>query len=396
MEKNPEDPEFWLPSDFLCDDFLLDGGEKNNSEAEAAGDADSCFPGEITCGFGSDPASPVESVTGTESDEEDYIAGLTEKMARSFLQDDEKGTSILPRHNSKMRVLSGSPQSTLSPWLASRRGSPSGPSLVSSPPSSPLENHKDDPWDMLYEAAGQVMRLRINEQSVYGPGLLGPPRMPSPPISVPSKNTNPGASANPLYHRTPVLTPRQLQEVQFYHLQKQQLMKQHHSSDRWVWQNRAKVGVGGGGVYGGDGRSGGRPLGLPSSAWPPLQKQQQQQQQPLPGSGMRAVFLTGSGARRESAGTGVFLPRRVGTPTVSRKKPACSTVLLPDRVVQALNLNLEELGTQQRYAGGFVLDHDALVSRNNSALSHQKRNHLHPPSAAVTGQDIRLPPEWTY
>ncbi|XP_008801364.1 uncharacterized protein LOC103715497 isoform X2 [Phoenix dactylifera] len=389
MEKNPEDPEFWLPSDFLCDDFFLDGGEKSNREAEAAGNVDSCFPGEITFGFGSDPASPVESVTGTESDEEDYIAGLTQKMTRSFLQDDEKGTSTLPRHGSKIRVTAGSPQSTLSPWLASGRGSPSGPSLVSSPPSSPLEERTDDPWDMLYEAAGQVMRLRLNEQSVYGRGLLGPPRMPSPPICAPSKNTNPSVNANPGYHRTPVLTPQQLQEVQ-----KQQLMKQQHSADRLVWQLRAK-GSSGGGVYGGDGRCGGRPLGLPSSAWPPLQKQQQQQQQ-QPGSGMRAVFLTGSGARRESAGTGVFLPRRVGTPTVSRKKPGCSTVLLPDRVVQALNLNRVELGAQQRYPGGFVLDHDAPVGRSSSGLSHQKRNHLRPQPAAVTSQDIRLPPEWTY
>lgn len=36
---------------------------------------------------------------------------------------------------------------------------------------------------------------------------------------------------------------------------------------------------------------------------------------------MRAVFLGGGGSRRESAGTGVFLPRRPGTPTDLRKKP---------------------------------------------------------------------------
>ena len=36
---------------------------------------------------------------------------------------------------------------------------------------------------------------------------------------------------------------------------------------------------------------------------------------------------------------------------------ACSTVLLPARVVQALNLNMEELGAQQHFPDGFVLDH---------------------------------------
>jgi hypothetical protein len=59
-------------------------------------------------------------------------------------------------------------------------------------------------------------------------------------------------------------------------------------------------------------------LGLSSSAWPTLQhaKHQQIQNQQY-GSGMRAVFLGNNSGRRESTGTGVFLPR----PVESRKKP---------------------------------------------------------------------------
>ena len=60
-------------------------------------------------------------------------------------------------------------------------------------------------------------------------------------------------------------------------------------------------------------------LNLPNSAWPTLQ--QSQQQQPNSGSAMRAVFLGNPGPKRECAGTGVFLPRRVGTQTETRKKP---------------------------------------------------------------------------
>lgn len=63
------------------------------------------------------------------------------------------------------------------------------------------------------------------------------------------------------------------------------------------------------------------PLGLSPSAWPPLPKQSPNAQPP--GSGMRAVFLSETGTKRESAGTGVFLPRRVGSPAEPpRKKPS--------------------------------------------------------------------------
>lgn len=61
-----------------------------------------------------------------------------------------------------------------------------------------------------------------------------------------------------------------------------------------------------------------RPLGLSASAWPPLQHAKQANQQY--GSGMRAVFLGNPSGRRECAGTGVFLPRRVDSPE-PRKKP---------------------------------------------------------------------------
>lgn len=103
---------------------------------------------------------------------------------------------------------------------------------------------------------------------------------------------------------------------------------------------------------------------------------------------MRAVFLTPPGAKRERNGTGVFLPRPAGAPAAEPKRRtagACSsTVLVPARVVQALNLRLEDLGAQPRYyPGGFVLDHDALISRSNAMLASQKRRAAAAAAAAV-------------
>ncbi|KAJ6337115.1 hypothetical protein OIU76_006896 [Salix suchowensis] len=59
------------------------------------------------------------------------------------------------------------------------------------------------------------------------------------------------------------------------------------------------------------------------------------------GPGMQAVFLDSG---KKSSGTGVFLPQGAGTDMQSTKKPACARVLLPARVIQALNLNVHEIG----------------------------------------------------
>lgn len=125
-------------------------------------------------------------------------------------------------------------------------------------------------------------------------------------------------------------------------------------------------------------RGGGGVMGLSSSAWPPLQNAKHHQHQQQFGSGMRAVFLENPSVKKERTGTGVFLPRSANAPSESRKKPGemkihdptrfflfivmilsflfvncnsflffvffvsgCSTVLVPDRVAQALNLNLD-------------------------------------------------------
>ncbi|GMP50948.1 hypothetical protein CsSME_00017362 [Camellia sinensis var. sinensis] len=403
MAEDLDDGEFWLPPQFLTDDMLMDFKANTMKTKHREVDSGFCFPNEFPYGFGSDLSSPVESVvssTETESDEEDYIAGLTRKMARSTLHDDLwKTDSVFSYETHKSWAMAGSPQSTLCMGggggcseQGSSRGSPNGPSQVSSPPAAAAALHRNDAaLDLLYAAAGEVARMRIIEEgSRYNQktsGLLGPPRNPSP-VSLPLKNPNP----NLRFHSNQSLSYQQLQVAQFQQLKQQQMMKQQNSAI-WGQQNQTTHQV-----VQNRARNGGRPLNVSQSAWPTLQQSQQSQQ---PNSGMRAVFLgnNNTASKRECAGTGVFLPRRIGSPTESRKKTGCSTVLMPDRVVQALNLNLEAMEAQpqlqSRYDGAFTPEYDAALKyRNNVLMAQQQKRNVR----AQTGmnQELRLPSEWTY
>lgn len=425
MAESLDDGEFWLPPQFLTDnDILMDLTMSNNSNIKRSGNnkegfdlvaeaTKSLFPFEFPYGFGpfgnssSELSSPVESVVGsteTESDEEDYIAGLTRQIAHSTLEDD-----AFAAEKTKAQFVSGSPQSTLctvGSGCGCRQGSSRGGSNCQSQVSSPPET-----WDLLYAAAGEVARMRMSEES-YGyhqlnRGLLGPPRKPSP-ISVPLNNHHPNLfdAAGGIYTRQhQLLSHQKLQATQFQQLkqQQQQMMKQQQGSSGWggpQQQTQSKPNglyqVGGMNRLTRSNSNNGRPLGLSPSAWPPLQHATTQQHQQQNGSGMRAVFLGAPSAKRECAGTGVFLPRRINTPTEPRKKSACSTVLLPAKVVQALNLNFDDKGAPFYPSFGSYMpesDSAALRSRNSNGVSHQKRN-LRPQQAM--SHEIRLPQEWTY
>ncbi|KAK3165971.1 hypothetical protein QOZ80_1AG0039980 [Eleusine coracana subsp. coracana] len=338
--------ELWLPDEFLDDDFF-------SQEEKAAVAAKS------------------------ESDEEDGLGGLSRRLA-GLVSGDRDGDDV-PAPG-KDDVMASSPQSTLCGLPASGEDSPNGvASQVSSPPSSPLEQPPADPWDLLYEAAGQVAHLRTsaipvpakNAAAARQARAVAPPaRKPSPP------RADPKAIAGNHYPRNQL--QQQIQAARFHAL-KQQREQQLRAAAAVAW-----------GMHHGEAQLtagfGGPPI-LNSAAFPPLQKPQQQA---ASAAAMRAVFLTPPGAKRECTGTGVFIPRQAGAPVVApKKKPACSSVLLPARVVQALNLNVEDLGARPAYPGGFVLDHDALVSRSNALLANQHRS-------AVIASEANLPAEWTY
>ncbi|KAM7499313.1 hypothetical protein LguiA_023727 [Lonicera macranthoides] len=370
--------EFWLPSDIPM-------AKHHYTQQHPPLNKDLCFPTDFPYEFG----SPVESSTESESDEDDLIAGLTRHLARSTIQV-HKNISVAKQNLEKSWVLSGSPQSTLSAvgtW--SSNGSPNGPSQAPSPPTTPYGANEDS-WDLIYAAAGQVSIL--NKSGDWVPNCRGP--------TVPPRNLTPA-------YPSPVVKP---QNTGAYLNQclPHTLSQPNHSSvwgreAKEVWasqqqiyrQNRGSVVGLGGDNFGENGKSG-RALRLSQSAWPPLKVElQQQQQRPNPpqqhgGSGIRGVFAGRSdsaGVKRECAGTGVFLPRRYENLTESRKKPVCSTPLLPNKVVQP------QPQPQPHVTGGSIPDYNELLARRNALLAQQRRS-MRPEGGL--NNEIRLPQEWTY
>ncbi|KAL2485167.1 hypothetical protein Adt_29923 [Abeliophyllum distichum] len=392
MAEELYDGEFWLPPQFLTDDDLLMDFKSKGNDKFSFGYSGNSF------GPNSDLSSPVESVVGsteTESDEDDYLTEVTRKLLQSTLHD-----SKFPLENSKGRVLSGSPQSTLCGVMGARgskfgssRGSPNSVSLVSSPPG--VNRNAAADYDMLYEAAGEVAMMRLIEEATgfYSGnrgvgGVFGAPKKHNP-ISVPLENPKHGSGFYP--NQATQHFYRQLQATQFQQLKQQQMMKQQQQGSG-VWGQGQGQGAYLQMVPNVSRNGGERSQGLSTAAWPTLQQSQRQ-----PGTGMRAMFLGDPGTKRERAGTGVFLPRRFGAPTETRKKPGCSTVLLPDRVVQALNLNLDSMDPKpqihSRGNGNFNIDYDGLKSRNNVATGQQMHSARRQP---MMNQELRLPQEWTY
>ncbi|KAF5462617.1 hypothetical protein F2P56_018607 [Juglans regia] len=118
------------------------------------------------------------------------------------------------------------------------------------------------------------------------------------------------------------------------------------------------------------------------------------------GPGMQAFFLESAG--RRSCGTGVFLPQRTGTNVPqSSQKPACSPVLLPNRVVQALNLNVHALGLHM----SAPRKDNKCNHKGRDCISNKKKNGKELPAQYCnyviaqnrsSSPEIFLPKEWTY
>ncbi|CAJ1969261.1 unnamed protein product [Sphenostylis stenocarpa] len=118
------------------------------------------------------------------------------------------------------------------------------------------------------------------------------------------------------------------------------------------------------------------------------------------GPGMRVIFL---GSAHRSGGTGVFLPQRAGSNFQPSKRPACAPVLLPARVIQALNLDVHALGVQ--ISPPQVRRHNPIICReayNNNSKEKRSDQKEASKQCSIISQNrssspaIFLPKEWTY
>ncbi|KAL6503756.1 hypothetical protein OROGR_025679 [Orobanche gracilis] len=275
MAGSVEGAGFWLPSEFF-DDFVMgrENFEKNHS-ADAESDSEFCFPNEFP-----------------------YVFEI--QSGEHFKE--------------KRRVMSSSPQSTLANmWSFSGRSaggsSNCSPNGVNSPPTTPPDEENDSVGDLIYRAAGQVEKLKLNGGSFKQAGLLSPPK-----------------NVERLYSAAHNPTP----SVFHYLYLQEQMVKQQIQGGRvcygepQMYQMRSgeQKAVGGAGQHG----------------WPI---------QPNPTRICRldpkTVLFGGSrggesAVRRQCAGTGVFLPRRYGN-----INDGYSPVFTRERNVHALDTNLDKI-----------------------------------------------------
>ncbi|KAK4254910.1 hypothetical protein QN277_007986 [Acacia crassicarpa] len=343
--------------------------------------------------FGSHIASlfPATAEAPSNSDkDDDFISEFTREMAHFMFQDDDQfHLSGIGSSDLEMSWDStDSSQSTLWSPFGSNQGSPEGPSLEPTPPATPCDG-KDSCPETAYDVVGTFDKMNIDERghSKYLHGYGN--------------------------HRSfnQALIDQQIRAVQLSRLNQKQTMKQKHAaypesqaqiSDHTEpgeqIQQVQKKGKGSSVGSGNARRNRVPPLFTSSTGAAPLQQQQQpQNQQQASGSSTRAVFLGGSGSRTGSSGTGVFLPRVNTAPSESRKKSSgCATVLIPARVVQALQLHFDQMAaTSGPKASGFPPLEEVLVNNKDGMYSLQKRQSRKEEPANMQ-TETRLPQEWTY
>ncbi|XP_057544455.1 uncharacterized protein LOC130823736 [Amaranthus tricolor] len=354
MKEELDDGEFWLPSHFLTDDDILmdfdcDTDTKLGSLTATNSDLDF-----------------TSRCTETESDEEEILlTGLTHQLTRSNLHD-----SSCPLHSKGWR-LSSSPQSTLYGCMcnqSSSRESGSGP--ISPPQQPPLTDEKNGAvsetnknekatLDLLNKAAGEVARLKMRNEKSVGTGFFD--------------CSQKGVSYLPPLKNLDQTFPPMYFQPQFLHFPSMGWapsngMHYNRQLERQSPQNRATKND----TNNTNNNTGNNnpPLGLPASAWPPLQAQAQNkaqtQAQPLP-----PLFVA---PKRECAGTGVFLPRRVAAPANETRKKS-------------------DGNTSTKSKGG--------KGSQSQSNNHHRRNSGKSSTTATTTttinyNDIQLPQEWTY
>ncbi|KAE9615025.1 hypothetical protein Lal_00048151 [Lupinus albus] len=333
--------------------------------------------------------SPLESVAGsieTEcSDEEDFFAGLTRRLSQASIHETRLSQLTVPISNStkseiqKVRVISGSPQSTLSGigcWSGQSPGSgeesPNESSRVPSPNTTAFSNNA---LGSIYAAAEEVRRLKINDDvsklDFQNRGFHS--SFPQHVEAVNHNNLNHASQMTYLQLKQQCGSAWGRESKPTFSTYQQQLQVQNKVRDFGYGCVKCT-----------------HPL--PQPAW--HSQQHNQLAQGHGGSGSRPVLNGGSSVKKSCAGTGVFLPRQYVVPSEPRTKTTCAPVIVPAKVIHALNSNIEDLSaTTQRFVNAYGTDYNALLTRRNAILMQQKLS-LRPEEPSR--YEIRLPHEWTY
>ncbi|KAK4745951.1 hypothetical protein SAY87_012263 [Trapa incisa] len=287
----------------------------------------------------SDLCSQVESMTGSGedwSDEEDCLAGLSSKVALSAIGDDLKK---LDHHKYKGLFDSRSPKSTL-------RGVDDS--------FTPTQRLPPAAVHLLYEDGGRVTPMRMSEKV-----------QPGEPIRMTTKS-------DAYFFPNQCLHQRQLQGVQ--RMRQQQML-----FGQYGLIHRGPVG----------------------HQWAPPPQGHQKAGHPSHQIGtagtMRAALSRPPGTR-PCAGTGVFLPRQLGSQPESRKKQGSvpappSPVLISAEVVRSLNMSYGTVGSRPqqqlkyRQNGRFTPENDGLLRSLGKGFAEARPD---------WNNEFKLPQEWTY
>ncbi|XP_023541583.1 uncharacterized protein LOC111801704 [Cucurbita pepo subsp. pepo] len=341
------DSTFWLPPHFLSDHHTLPG--KPISALH----------------------SPLQSDLLNDDDQEDFLAGLTQRLTHSTLRDRHKLVSL-----HEFEAKTGSPQSTLSgfgSWSAwssvSSDGSPNGPSQAPSPPVTPFGSD-DNTWDLIYAAAKQVARLKVNSSR---DGVIGPSQSSSNLVSS-VKDVGFYSHASQFGTELPIRKPE--------------------SSVNWGRQVKAekqRIHCGGGDFHHENGRIVVRPVDFSQSTWSSMQRNHQRNPSQSCAPAVPSTFHGGGSApKKECAGTGVFLPRRYdNNPPQPRKRADYGSIaMLPRRNVQDMNRSVPQMTSNRR-------SQEAIMAQRNAIFAEQRLSYSRPAERGKS-YEFLLPQEWTY
>ncbi|KFK36881.1 hypothetical protein AALP_AA4G183900 [Arabis alpina] len=318
------------------------------------------FPNEFPYEFDSPAFSPgftspgdsTETEDESSDDEEDFLAGLTRRLAPSTHRLPPLKSFTINKPEEKRQVAAAtSPQSTLS-GLGSFSNSGSRSPIL---PQPPLQSHttsfrRDNAWDVISAAAGEVAKLKLGSYESY----------------LPLRNPNPNPSLpllrrqNAAFHQEQCLLQQQQQQQRI--LDQMWLCSQIKSSENLVHVPRRVVND--------------------EVTWEKMRYMRYNN------ALSNATWLPQAPLKRPSAGTGVFLPRRYPTtppPSESFKKPVTvnATTMLQSKV-NPQNLNFDETRLNQ-------FDYECMLAR--STLVGRQGNFR---GVGRMNQERRLPQDWMY